>query len=247
MAQRDDAKTPTSNPRPLTEADVLNYLETHADFLTRHPTIIASQSPPSRFTSGDSLVDLQVFMIERLREDLAQLHGCAEDLITTTRSNMSTQSRTLEAVVALIQARGLAEVVRITTHELPTLLDVDVLAIALEVAPSDNHTPPHPELALADIVALPEGAVALLLGGDDKELYLSEEAGGEEDVFGSAASLVASMALVRMEIEGLTRPALLGLGSRDSSTFHPGQGTELLSFLARVLEEVISRWLIPAD
>jgi uncharacterized protein YigA (DUF484 family) len=36
---------------------------------------------------------------------------------------------------------------------------------------------------------------------------------------------------------------LLCIGTRKPEKFHPGQGTELLSFLARVLETTLGAWL----
>ena len=38
-------------------------------------------------------------------------------------------------------------------------------------------------------------------------------------------------------------PALLAMGARDERRFHPGQGTELLGFLARVVSGCIKGWL----
>lgn len=35
---------------------------------------------------------------------------------------------------------------------------------------------------------------------------------------------------------------VLALGTRTEGTFHPQQGTELLSFLARVVEHAVRRW-----
>jgi len=37
--------------------------------------------------------------------------------------------------------------------------------------------------------------------------------------------------------------ALLAFGSREEERFHPGQGTELLSFLARILTHAMRSWL----
>jgi uncharacterized protein YigA (DUF484 family) len=62
-------------------------------------------------------------------------------------------------------------------------------------------------------------------------------------IFGAAAGLVASQALIRLEISPATPPALLALGARQPDQFHQGQGTELLTFLAGVLENCIRAWL----
>ena len=70
---------------------------------------------------------------------------------------------------------------------------------------------------------------------------------GDEALFGSGAGLVRSQALVRLNVSTGTPPCLLALGSREPDMFHSGMRTELISFLARVLERCIGSWLdLPA-
>ena len=70
---------------------------------------------------------------------------------------------------------------------------------------------------------------------------------GDEALFGAGAGLVRSQALVRLNVSTGTPPCLLALGSREPDMFHAGMRTELISFLARVLERCIRSWLdLPA-
>ena len=62
-------------------------------------------------------------------------------------------------------------------------------------------------------------------------------------LFGSAAGLVRSQALLRLDVSEHAPVGLLCIGTRRSDKFHPGQGTELLSFLARVTELTFAAWL----
>jgi uncharacterized protein YigA (DUF484 family) len=72
---------------------------------------------------------------------------------------------------------------------------------------------------------------------------LLKEVAESKAVFGSAASLVRSAALLRLR-PGRSVPAgLIALGARSPDFFHPRQGTELITFLARVAERCIHRWL----
>jgi hypothetical protein len=48
---------------------------------------------------------------------------------------------------------------------------------------------------------------------------------------------------VRLRFNSQTPAGLLALGSRQEEKFHPGQGTELLQFLARALERCVRAWL----
>ena len=81
-----------------------------------------------------------------------------------------------------------------------------------------------------------------------QSILLEQDISADPAIFGSAASLIASQAIVRLDISPDAPPALLAFGSRDRSRFHSGQATELLQFLARVLEKLIRVWLdLPED
>ena len=54
-------------------------------------------------------------------------------------------------------------------------------------------------------------------------------------------------ALLRVSASNSMPPGLLAFGTRHPGYFNPGQGTELLAFLARILEHCIRTWLdLPA-
>ena len=69
------------------------------------------------------------------------------------------------------------------------------------------------------------------------------ELAGERAVFGGATGLVRSSALLRLRFGSRAPVGILALGSRRDEMFHPGQGTELLCFLGRVLELCVRAWL----
>jgi uncharacterized protein YigA (DUF484 family) len=76
------------------------------------------------------------------------------------------------------------------------------------------------------------------------DVLLSADVGqGDPILFGPAAGLVRSQALLRLNIGKLAPQGLLAVGSRRDDYFHPHQGTELLSFLARTIDYHIRVWL----
>lgn len=232
------AAAPGSRNGPIEEDSVIAYLRDHPDFLIRHPEMGAILAPPSRWPAGDSVVDLQHFMIESLKDELNHIEGCTEDLINTARSNHSVQGRTHEAALAVLAARGMDRLAHVVIEELPLLLDVDAIAIGFETGPQ-----PIAELASGAILALPPGSADLLLGGVGHTVLLADRPPAEDAIFGAAASLVQSYALIRLTVPGLYCPGLLALGSREVQFFHPHQGTELLTFLTRILELAVARWV----
>lgn len=234
--KRDDAAHAETNGP--TEAQVAAYLRRHGDFLLRHPDLVLSLSPPSRWAEGGAVVDMQAFMIDRLKEEVNRIKGAAEDLILTSRSNMSTQNRTHQAVLVLLEAENLAALAQVVGDDLPPILDVDVATLCFE-----ESAQPLPALAAQGVNRIPAGSVDLLMGGPDRHCALNEEMPGDPALFGGGAGLVASSALVRLAAFGDRPAGVLALGSRHGCTFHAGQGTELISFLARVIEIQLQRFV----
>jgi uncharacterized protein YigA (DUF484 family) len=234
--KRDDAAQ--SLPLP-SEGQVLAYLAAHPDFLIRHADMARLLAPPSRWSAEDGILDLQVFMIERLKDDMDRIQGAAEDLIHTSRSNMSIQSRTHRATLSVLAADSLAELVEVISDDLPPLLDVDVATLCFE-------TPVRPmaRLSAPRMLALPQGTVAAMMGGADRDCALTEEMPGDPLLFGAGAGLVLSSAVVRLAPGGSCPEGVLALGSRHGRTFHAGQATELVTFLARVVELCVRRFVI---
>ena len=62
-------------------------------------------------------------------------------------------------------------------------------------------------------------------------------------LFGGAAGLVRSQALLRLSFSRSAPVGLMCIGTRIPDMFQPGLGTELLTFLARTLEVTIAQWL----
>lgn len=230
MARKGEPADTLSRP-PVTEADVLTYLRANPSFLTGHLDLVSHMTPPSRF-SGGPVSDLQYYMIERLNEELEQMRGCAEHLIATSRSNMSTQNRTHEAALAALAADGLPGLTRTVADDFATLLDVDVVTLGFESG--DGITP-----MLPGVTALPPGLVEKLLG--EADVMLRSAAQADPLVFGAGSGLVKSFALVR--IAPRNGPlGLLAMGSRAERAFHASQGTDLLAFLGNVVEDCVRRW-----
>lgn len=231
MSRKSESADKHAEPQaPASEEQVVAFLKANPDFLTRHGDIIAKMAPPTRFDAGN-VVDLQQYMIGRLHDELDQMRGCAEHLITTSRSNMSIQNRTIEAVLTTLDAADMEGLAQVMAEDYPALLDVDVCCLGFE-------TGEHAAI-LPGVQPLPPNLLDQVIGPN--EVMLRGHSHGDPVIFGDAASLVESFALVRLDPPGCP-PGLLALGSRNERTFHTSQGTELLSFLARVLEDCISRW-----
>ena len=219
---------------------VAEYLRRHPDFLVRHPEILDRLTPPAHH-SGDGVVDMQKFMLERLRGEVDNLRSCAIELIDTSRSNMSSQTRIHAAALAVLGLDDFEGLVRALADDLPLLLDMDAVVIGFEPT-----VPPVPDFALPDVRRLPEGTVDRVLG-DSRNVLLLRETSDDGTVFGSAAGLVRSAAMARIRPGHVLPVGLLAFGARGPGSFHPGLGTDLVEFLARVIEGCIHKWLDRPD
>ncbi len=219
------------------DSEVVAYLLRHPDFLARHPEVLQGMAAPERW-SGDGVVDMQRYMLDRRSDEIDELRNCAIDVIETSRTNMSTQTRTHAAVLALIAARDIETSVHVVTQDWPMLLDVDVVSLGFEMADE-----PLAWAAGLDIRALPAGVIDALIG-IDQDVCLARQVLDNGDVFGAGAGLVRSAAYVRLRAAETAPQGMLALGSRGNA-FQPGQGAELLIFLSRVVESCLYRWLDP--
>jgi hypothetical protein len=217
-------------------ADVAKYLREHPDFFVRHERLLEAMTPPKRWT-GDAIVDMQKFVLDNLRGEIEALRRDALEMIETTRGNMSSQTRVHAGVLALVEAADFERLTQAIGDDLPLLLDVDVVTVGFEPAAADGSPAP----VGAHLHALKTGAVDAVFG-PERQVVLLGDVTGSDDLFGAATGLVRSAALARLR-PGTTMPAgILALGSR-TNTFEPGQGTELVVFLARVVETCLKRCL----
>lgn len=221
---------------PVSEEQVISYLRRNADFLVRNPDLLQDLIPPAKW-SGDGVVDMQQFILRQLRGEIDNLRETAQSVIETSRGNMSLQTRTHAAVLAMLNATDFAHLLRVVSDDLPLLLDVDVASVGFEPPPK-----PMAILSAPEVCRLPEGMVDAMMGSERESMLLSDM---EDDgtLFGPGAGLVRSAAFTRLYPGGGMAVGLLGLGSRRPAAFHPSQGTELLIFLARVLERCIHEWV----
>ena len=248
-AEIDVADRPQDQPKPLRSGlpaplrsaeigarEVIAYLREHPDFLDGHPDALQLLRAPTRRVD-DEVLDFQHFMLERLRGDLTRLHDEQRSLIATSRGNLACQSRVHKAVLAMLRAPSFEHLLQIVTTDLAVLIDVDVVTLGVESSASRT-----PRLPVHGLHLLPSGTVDRLLG-PNRGTLLCTDIQGDPALFGEAAGLVRSQALLRLSFSRSAPVGLMCIGTRTADTFQPGLGTELLAFLAHTLEIAIAQWL----
>lgn len=227
-------KNPSVSGAPSGE-EVQAFLREHSDFLVRHPDLIAHLLPPA-VDRGEGVVDFQYFLVERLRGEVRRLKDAQRELVATSRANLNNQARVHAATLSLLDARSLEHLIDIITTDLVVLLDLDVICLLVE-----GNGREGPRVGNGGIRVVEPGLVRRRLGRRD--VVLLGDVPEDPEIFGGAAGLVRSEALVRLHVSTEAPEGLLAFGSRDPAMFHQGQATELATFLARVVERTIRSWL----
>jgi hypothetical protein len=224
------------DPAALSADRVVEYLHENPDFFVKHPDALKKIQAPAR-ELGKGVSDLQQAMIDRLRGEIEKLNGNQHELLSTTRANMQTQSRIHECVLSLLGATSFEQLIQTVTTDFMVILDLDMVTLCIEA-----ETVTSLPIRTRGLMILAPGTIDAILGAD-RRLMLRGDIAGDPELFAGGSTLVRSDALVRMSISPATPPVLLAFGSRDPSRFETGQATELIDFLARVLEHVIRIWL----
>ncbi len=216
---------------------VAAFLRRHPNFLNERPDVLEAMTPPVVQHSGENVVDMQRFMIEKLRRDMHSLRHHQDNLVDATRTNMSSQERIHAAVLAMLEARTFDHLLEIVTQDFIGTLDVDFITLCFEAADPTTHPGNIKGLRI-----LPLGMVEEMVG-EGRTILLRAEVNGDTRLFGKQSNQIRSEALVRLRVSQDGPAGLLALASRADRRFYPGQGTELLGFLAEATGRCVRAWL----
>jgi uncharacterized protein YigA (DUF484 family) len=220
----------------INDDDVMAYLKANPKFLTRNPDAAEYLVPPTRKDNDKKVADFQSYMIKRLKDDREDIIQSARDIVETSRANMNTQSRIQHAVLLLLEATSLQDFIHTITMDFASLLDVDIVSLIIE---SDDEIIPQIDLSGVRIVG--PGTIDLLTKGH--HIILEPAISGLDELYGGAAGLVKSQALLRLNIADHLPRVMIAFGSRNPQAFQPGMGTDHIAFLGHVVERCFWSWL----
>ncbi|WP_417481081.1 DUF484 family protein [Maricaulis sp.] len=214
---------------PLDTDRVRDFLLSNPDFVREDAELFALLAQRD---AGDGVIDLGAAARGKLLAELRQLKSLNSSIVETARANLATQSQIHMAVLALLETDSLAALDRKMSSRLTGALGVDVCRVLIE-----GHAPlPAGE----SILGAAEGFVGEVLGNKVERLGPVNPAIAHA-LYGQQGARVKSEAIVRLDFNG--HDGLMALAARDPAMFEAGQGTELLNFLARSVERMVTRWL----
>ena len=235
MAKDSGKKLKKAKPGSALDAtQVRDWIIAHPDFFDTNSDLLTDIISANRI-SGDGVVDMQSFLVERLQKQLNDLKLLQTNLVEATRTNLHTQNMVHRSIKAILSATSISHFVHILTQDLPEYLDVDVITLCVE-----DGAIPLP--AITGLQRLKSGNINKANWNADN-ILMRASAPKSKAVFGPAMDLVASDALIRLEVPSLNAPVMLAIGSREIGHFHSDQGTDLLLFLAICVQSSLQMWL----
>ncbi len=210
----------------ITVDDVVAYLKAHPNFFENHAELAEAMSLVPR-VQGPGVIDMQQAILKRLRSEIDRLKTERTEIIANSKQNQIVQNRIQAAVISIIQATTFEKMIHVVTHELPELLDVDFITLAIEA----NADAPK-RVPVRGVYVLAPGAIGSTCATRRSCCCCT----------GRACASARPWASPRPRSTG-SPDGVMCFGSRDPEAFGPEQATELLFFLAKVLENTIRAWL----
>jgi len=229
----------------INKEQIVSYLKENPDFLKDNPDLFEVIAPPV-LEHGGNVVDLQHHILGKLQSGLQNIKSQYEGLVLSSRDNMSTLHQVHEAVLSLIRAPDFEALLEVVVMDLPAVFNVDLVRLGLESEAAEFYENKFGEQE-SGIAFLERGLIDKVMSKGKSVILVADTAKqfiyGFEQIFSDCAGIVESAALLRMRLPSSQRNVLLVFGVRIPNHFHDGQGTEMLLFLAQVLEHCLDQTL----
>lgn len=192
-----------------------------------------------------NVVDLRGALLDRLEARLGRLEETHRTVVSAAYENLAGAQAIHRAALAVLEPTTFSGVLSALEYEVPTILGVDALRLALETeAPGEDEPGPLAALRpgfVADYLA--GNAVSAVEDAPDRQIVLRAAGPEAETVFGPDGASLGSEALVRLEFGGDALPGMLAFGARDPERFTPDQAGDLLEFFGGVVSRAVRRWV----
>lgn len=213
----------------LEPSEVRRFLADNPEFIRADDGLLAELGLK---VDGGNVVDFGPAALARVHAAHQREAEQRQQVEETARANFAAQAQIHGAVVDVLDARGAADLATRVDDLARTRFGLAAAVLAVE---SEGQAP-------GGWRRLVEGQVDLILDGRLARMGFAPTA---LPLFGPRADEVRSMAMVRMAIWEPSCAALIAFGSADPDGFTPDMGTELVTFLARVVERTAERWPRP--
>ncbi len=218
--------TAAAQVEPLHE-EMKAYLKANPEIITSDPGFLADLGLKS---AQSNVVEFGPVALSRATAAHKQESRERRKLEAIARANFAAQAQTHATVIDLLEARNHSDLARRMDEVARLRLGLAAGVLALE----------GPGRVPAGWRPLVEGQVDLVLG--PRKLALMGHTPTALGLFGDGAAGVKSCALVRLAIWEPAREGIIAFGSANPDAFTADMGSDLVAFIARVVERTAERW-----
>lgn len=243
MTSTTSAKAPESKetkPEMTDQEKVAVYLKRNPDvlkkFIVENPKVVGELSFPSENSKG--VADFYAFRAQKLQKELEHLKTRNRMLIQTSTDNMESQQQIHQLALDILNANSIKHLLKTLRGYLNEQMDVDYTHLCvLEGAPLPQKIHSEHQSVTAETfskIFSDTNATVVL-----RTLYEDED----KAIHGDWAEHAASDGLLKITTPQGHDIGFLALVSGERDRFHPGQGAELLTFIAKIIGHVMEGWV----
>lgn len=190
---------------------------------------------------GGNVFDMRGLAMDRLERRIDHLENAHRTIVATAYDNQASTGQIHRAVLCLLAADTLADFVTVLGGEISAILRVDAVQLILETSEAQPDIQPHQD----GLIHADPGVVGTYLTGQtdhpSRQITLRQIPEGDRRVYGAGAANLRSEACLLLEFGTGHPPGLLLMGSENPQKFTAQMGTDLLAFLAQVIELCLRR------
>jgi uncharacterized protein len=204
------------------------------DFLMQNPDFVRNDSELLNCIAAEpragNVIAIADLARERMMRETRAARSRFSAIVETARANYEAQVRVQEAIIAVLDARDPQDLNERLSGHVAFALAADACVIAVSENGAQSQGLDKVGGAIERLVPIEN---AIMMGAIDRP---------RPWLYGEHGHQLRSEALARLEFGPDRRLAILALASSDVDAFRAEHGAELVTFFARVLERVLTRF-----
>jgi uncharacterized protein len=208
---------------------VRDFLMQNPDFVRNDGELLSCIAAEPRAGNVIAIADLAR---DRMVRETRAARSRFSAIVETARANYEAQIRVQEAIIAVLDARDPDDLNERLSGHVAFALAADACVVAISETGAASQGLDRVGGAIERLLPIEQ---PIVLGAIDRH---------RPWLYGEHSTHLRSQALARLEFGPDRRLAILALASADAGAFRPEHGGELVTFFARVLERVLTRFAV---
>ena len=228
----------------MIEQDLRDRILAEPEVLLEDRDVMDALTAANERAMGSNIVDLRGIAMDRMGARLERLEDTHRTVIAAAYENLAGTNQVHRAILQMLDPLTFEDFLK-SLAEVSQTLRVDCARLVLETA-QGGDTPALRSLGDVLFVADAGFVADYIAGGRNVSLRpvtLRQTIPASDAIYGERAAFIRSEALLKLDFGKGRLPGMLVLGAEDPHQFKSTQGTDLLTFFARVFERTMRRWL----